>query len=213
MLGLADFLDRLPHELSGGQQQRVAIARALAKEASVLLLDEPLVNLDFKLREALEVELKGLLAKTGTTVVYTSSDPRDAFAMADHLILLDAGALLQTGAPMDIYQRPNSLAVARLLSDPQVNFLPDEPEALVRPEHVALGPGERTYLLRVAGLETNGTFTYLHGAARLASNASTGAQDESWTIRLEGISANLADEVEVHVSARDIVRFPAVSNG
>ena len=95
MLQLPDLLDRLPHELSGGQQQRLAIARALAKDARVLLLDEPLVNLDFKLREALEHELRSLLRQMSTVVIYTSSDPRDAFALGDEVLLLAAGRKLQ----------------------------------------------------------------------------------------------------------------------
>ena len=80
VLGLENLLQRLPNELSGGQQQRLAIARALAQQARVLLLDEPLVNLDYKLREALVLELQGLLQQTDTTVIYTTTDPKDAFA-------------------------------------------------------------------------------------------------------------------------------------
>jgi glycerol transport system ATP-binding protein len=90
-LGIGEFLQRMPDELSGGQQQRLAIARALAKEGKVLLLDEPLVNLDYKLREALALELRGLLNDTDTTVIYTTTDPKDAFTLGDELVLLEQG--------------------------------------------------------------------------------------------------------------------------
>ena len=99
-LQLSELLDRMPHELSGGQQQRLAIARALAKSARVLLLDEPLVNLDFKLREILEYELRDLLRATNTIVIYTSSDPRDAFSLGDQLLLLADGRKVQAGPPI-----------------------------------------------------------------------------------------------------------------
>ena len=96
-LQIDDFLTRFPHELSGGQQQRLAIARALASDADVLVMDEPLVNLDFKLREALTVELRSLLAEQSTVVVYTSSDKRDAFSMADELVLQNNGHFFRIG--------------------------------------------------------------------------------------------------------------------
>ena len=90
-LGLESLLARYPHELSGGQQQRVAIGRALAKGARALVLDEPLVNLDYKLRESLREELRGLLVAEGLTVVYTTTDPVDAFAMAHDVVLITGG--------------------------------------------------------------------------------------------------------------------------
>ena len=133
-LQIQPLLSRLPHELSGGQQQRLAIARALAKQAPVLLLDEPLVNLDFKLREALEVELRELLHQTNTVVIYTSSDPRDAFTLGDEVLLLAAGAKLQAGAPLDVYLRPQSLAAMQLMADPGVNvFQRDSKTCALRP--------------------------------------------------------------------------------
>ena len=109
-LGITELLQRLPSELSGGQQQRLAIARALAQRADVLVLDEPLVNLDYKLREALVLELKTLLAETGATVIYTSTDPRDAFALGDRVLLLHEQSMLQSGTPLDLYRSPKCLA-------------------------------------------------------------------------------------------------------
>ena len=120
-LGLSELLDRLPAQLSGGQQQRVAIGRALAKGARVLVLDEPLVNLDYKLREELEVELRNMLTDGELTVVYTTSDPRDAFNLGDEVVLLEEGRILQSGPPLAVYRAPASEAAANLMSDPGVN--------------------------------------------------------------------------------------------
>ena len=99
-LQLTDLLDRTPAELSGGQQQRLAIGRALASNARVLLLDEPFVNLDFRLRERLTLELAELLRSTGTTALFASSDCRDAFALADSLVLVADQEVLQNGQPL-----------------------------------------------------------------------------------------------------------------
>jgi glycerol transport system ATP-binding protein len=101
-LGLGELLDRYPHELSGGQQQRVAIGRALAKGARVLVLDEPLVNLDYKLREALRDELRDVLRAEGLTVIYTTTDPVDAFAMANEVVLMEDHTFVQVGAPVEV---------------------------------------------------------------------------------------------------------------
>ena len=97
------FLDRLPAELSGGQQQRVALARALAKSAPLTLLDEPLVNLDYKLREELREELAQLFAASDSTVVYATTEPTEALLLGGFTAVLDAGELLQYGRTADVY--------------------------------------------------------------------------------------------------------------
>jgi glycerol transport system ATP-binding protein len=203
MLRIPELLDRLPHELSGGQQQRLAIARALAKDARVLLLDEPLVNLDFKLREALEVELRELLAATDTVVIYTSSDPRDAFALGDEVLLLRDGAKLQSGSPVDVYRNPANLAAMELLADPGVNrFSLDGRACALRPEHVAIGrlqDGERIdFEMQVAACETSGDESFIHGRVL----------DEEWVIRCHGMQ-DVKPGVELALSARaaDVARF------
>ncbi|MCR8548840.1 ABC transporter ATP-binding protein [Salipiger sp. P9] len=123
-VGLADFTDRRPGRLSGGQQQRVAIARALVKKAPVLLLDEPFVNLDYKLREGLREELIDILtAETGTMVVYASTDPREALQMGDRVVLLSEGRVVQAGPPRTVYGAPVSVAAAQVVSDPPINLL------------------------------------------------------------------------------------------
>jgi glycerol transport system ATP-binding protein len=117
------FLQRLPAELSGGQQQRVALARALAKQAPLMLLDEPLVNLDYKLREELRDELTALFAAGESTVVYATTEPGEALLLGGYTAVLDQGELLQYGPTAEVFHRPVSLRVARAFSDPPMNLL------------------------------------------------------------------------------------------
>ena len=117
------FLDRLPAELSGGQQQRVALARALAKGAPLMLLDEPLVNLDYKLREELREELTQLFAAGQSTVVYATTEPGEALLLGGYTAVLDEGQLLQYGPTAEVFHAPNSLRVARAFSDPPMNLI------------------------------------------------------------------------------------------
>jgi glycerol transport system ATP-binding protein len=122
-LHIVPFLDRLPAELSGGQQQRVALARALAKQAPLMLLDEPLVNLDYKLREELREELSQLFAAGDSTVVYATTEPTEALLLGGHTAVLDAGELLQYGPTAEVFHQPKSIRVARAFSDPPMNLL------------------------------------------------------------------------------------------
>ncbi|MFM2069308.1 MAG: hypothetical protein RLZZ584_4217, partial [Pseudomonadota bacterium] len=120
------FLDRLPAELSGGQQQRVALARALAKAAPLMLLDEPLVNLDYKLREELREELSQLFASGDSTVVYATTEPAEALLLGGYTAVMDAGELLQYGPTAEVFHAPASIRVARAFSDPPMNLLAAE---------------------------------------------------------------------------------------
>ena len=122
-LHIEPFLKRLPAELSGGQQQRVALARALAKKAPLMLLDEPLVNLDYKLREELRDELSALFATGESTVVYATTEPTEALLLGGYTAVLDAGELLQYGATAEVFHRPQSIRVARAFSDPPMNLV------------------------------------------------------------------------------------------
>ena len=117
------FLDRYPAELSGGQQQRVALARALAKGAPLMLLDEPLVNLDYKLREELREELTQLFASGDSTVVYATTEPGEALLLGGYTAVLHEGRLLQYGPTAEVFHAPASLQVARAFSDPPMNLL------------------------------------------------------------------------------------------
>ena len=123
-LHITPYLKRLPAELSGGQQQRVALARALAKQAPLMLLDEPLVNLDYKLREGLREELSSLFARGDSTVVYATTEPTEALLLGGYTAVMDAGELLQYGRTVDVFHRPCSIRVAAAFSDPPMNLLP-----------------------------------------------------------------------------------------
>ncbi|MBT8371773.1 MAG: ABC transporter ATP-binding protein [Desulfobacterales bacterium] len=123
ILHIEDLLDRLPAELSGGQQQRIAIARALIKEAQLLLLDEPLVNLDYKLREDLRIELQEIFEQREAIVVYTTTEPTEALMLGGNVVVLDDGRTLQTGRTPDVYHNPATTKVAEVFSDPPINYL------------------------------------------------------------------------------------------
>ena len=123
------FLDRYPAELSGGQQQRVALARALAKGAPLMLLDEPLVNLDYKLREELREELTQLFAAGDSTVIYATTEPGEALLLGGYTAVMDGGELLQYGPTAEVFHAPQSLRVARAFSDPPMNLIPALPAA------------------------------------------------------------------------------------
>jgi glycerol transport system ATP-binding protein len=121
LMRLTPMLRRMPSELSGGQQQRVAIARALVKDAELILLDEPLANLDYKLREELRDELPKLFAGRDCTVVYATTEPSEALLLGGHTGLLHEGRVVQYGPTSTIYRQPASLLAARVFSDPPIN--------------------------------------------------------------------------------------------
>ena len=117
MVQLQDFARRKPHQLSGGQQQRVAIARAVVKRPQLLLLDEPLSALDYKLRRTMQVELKRLQRELGITFVFVTHDQEEALSMSDRVVVLKDGAIQQLGTPREIYERPANLFTARFVGE------------------------------------------------------------------------------------------------
>ncbi|MCE4620976.1 MAG: ABC transporter ATP-binding protein [Desulfurococcales archaeon] len=123
LLGIEELLDRYPAQLSGGQQQRVALARALVKEPSVLLLDEPLSNLDALLRIRIRSELKKLQEELGITSIYVTHDQSEALAMAEKIAIISNGVLQQVGSPWDVYNRPRNVFVASFIGSPPANLL------------------------------------------------------------------------------------------
>jgi glycerol transport system ATP-binding protein len=207
MLGISELLERYPEQLSGGQQQRVAIARALAKDARVLVLDEPLVNLDFKLREAFEGELREMLQAQDLMVIYTTSDPRDAFNLGDEVLLLHDHTLVQAGAPVEVYQTPVSAVAADLMSDPGINrWTRGDVLHGVRPEHLEMrsrAVDDVMFAAELLSLETNGSETYLHCRVEGAH----------WVARIEGLPGagrglRAGESVQLFATADAVLTFP-----
>ncbi len=176
LLRLESCLDRKPLELSGGQQQRVALARAIVKKASLVLLDEPLANLDYKLREELRAELPKLFAETGSIVVYATTEPLEALLLGGHTATMNEGRVTHFGPSGEAYRRPNSLETARIFSDPPLNILPvaDAPQPerypgvstlAFRAHHLRLDrqtPEAHAFTLDVLSSEITGSETYVH---------------------------------------------------
>ncbi|MFK7997688.1 MAG: ABC transporter ATP-binding protein [Granulosicoccus sp.] len=146
LLGLSDYLGRKPSQLSGGQQQRVALGRAIIAEKPVCLMDEPLSNLDAKLRNTMRTEIRDLQQSLGFSMVYVTHDQAEAITMADQVVLMKAGRIEQSASPREIYERPATAFVAGFIGTPPMNLIKaDElgvvaPDILVgvRPEHVRL---------------------------------------------------------------------------
>jgi multiple sugar transport system ATP-binding protein len=126
ILGLAGYLDRKPKALSGGQRQRVALGRAIVRDAKVFLMDEPLSNLDAKLRVAMRAELIKLHERLGTTTIYVTHDQIEAMTMATRIVVMKDGRIQQIGAPKEIYDNPNNMFVAGFIGTPAMNFLTGE---------------------------------------------------------------------------------------
>lgn len=153
VVGLTPYLNRKPSELSGGQRQRVALARAMVKKPKVFLMDEPLSNLDAKLRQQMRVELIELHKRLGTTFIYVTHDQVEAMSMGDNIILMDKGIIMQRSSPKEMYHNPQNAYTAQFIGTPPMNIVDDMvPEIKVgfRPEKTSLiDPGES--LLNISG--------------------------------------------------------------
>ena len=126
MLNISDLLDKFPHQTSGGQKQRIAIARGIVKQTDVFVLDDPLVGLDFKLREQLIDDLKVLQSRLGHTFLYTTSDPLEALSLAQTLAILHDGRVIEKGGPMELYENAQTLDCMRILGFPSANVIEGE---------------------------------------------------------------------------------------
>lgn len=124
IVGITELLERYPLELSGGQQQRVAIARTIARKRALVLLDEPLVNLDYKLREHLRSEFRRIFTDSDTIAVYASSEPREALILNGDMLVLSEGRVIQHGPAVEVYARPETVTAARQISDPPMSIIP-----------------------------------------------------------------------------------------
>ena len=196
-LHIEPFLKRLPAELSGGQQQRVALARALAKKAPLMLLDEPLVNLDYKLREELREELSQLFATGESTVVYATTEPTEALLLGGYTAVLDAGRLLQYGPTAEVFHRPKSIRVARAFSDPPMNLLAGSAATLG--VTLAAGVNLSVPLPSTSAAERTGTLTIGVRASALRVRRRTGDLALPGQVELAEISGS---DTFVHVDTQ-----------
>jgi sn-glycerol 3-phosphate transport system ATP-binding protein len=169
ILELRPFLDRKPRALSGGQRQRVAMGRAIVREPAVFLFDEPLSNLDAKLRVQMRVELQALHRRLRTTSLYVTHDQVEAMTLAHRMIVMNAGRAEQIGAPIDVYAKPASTFVAGFIGSPPMNLIPSQRGGRdvllgVRPEHLEpCGAAEATLTAEVDLVEPLGADTLAHG--------------------------------------------------
>src|SRR6266446_5131081 len=135
ILGIESLLQRKPRQLSGGQRQRVALGRAIVRDPKVFLFDEPLSNLDAKLRVQMRVELKKLHERLGTTAIYVTHDQVEAMTLADRLVVMNAGNVDQIGPPLDLYEQPATVFVAGFIGSPAMNLIAGR----LQPDGVAIG--------------------------------------------------------------------------
>jgi sn-glycerol 3-phosphate transport system ATP-binding protein len=193
ILGLNGLMQRTPRQLSGGQRQRVAMGRAIVRDPAAFLFDEPLSNLDAKLRVQMRLEIKKLHQSVKTTSIYVTHDQVEAMTLADRLIVMNAGKFDHVGTPMDVYERPSTLFVAGFIGSPSMNIIPMElssdgnevkepggstfklAERIVnssgasvmvgiRPEHITLANGEKdAFQIPVELVEVLGADTLVHG--------------------------------------------------
>src|SRR6478609_5214409 len=153
IVGLAQLLDRKPSQLSGGQRQRVALGRAIVAEARVCLMDEPLSNLDAKLRHEMRTEIRALQQRLGMTMIYVTHDQTEAMTMADRVVLMRDGRIEQNGSPEELYNRPATAFTARFIGTPPMNLVRQGDRLIgVRPEHVRIA-ADGDHVARVKAVE------------------------------------------------------------
>ncbi|MBW3098574.1 ABC transporter ATP-binding protein [Pseudohoeflea coraliihabitans] len=229
LMKLTPYLDRTPLNLSGGQQQRTALARALVKDAELVLLDEPLANLDYKLREELRVELPKIFAETGAIFVYATTEPHEALLLGGKTATLHEGRVTQFDRTIDVYNAPSDLLTAQTFSDPPMNMVPvtktgdafvveqsrlrvpahlgglaDGAYTLgVRPHHLSLRPPEGealTIACRVSTTEITGSESFIHLESAHAPMVAL----------LHGVHRiGIGDQIPAYIAGRDVFIFDA----
>ena len=221
LLRLTPYLGRMPLSLSGGQQQRTALARAIVKGAGLVLLDEPLANLDYKLREELRAELPRLFAESGAILVYATTEPTEALLLGGSTATLHEGRVTQFGPTLDVFRRPRDLITARLFSDPPLNTLsvvmrggvisapglpalptpalPDGDYVMaVQPRHLRLAGEGPLMRGRVTVTEITGSESYIH----------VDLGDASWVVQAAGVQEHaLGSEVGVRIDPARLMFF------
>lgn len=231
LMKLIPYLERIPLNLSGGQQQRTALARALVKDAELVLLDEPLANLDYKLREELRVELPKLFAETGAILVYATTEPQEALLLGGHTATLSEGQVTQFGPSIDVHNNPVDLVTAQTFSDPPLNifdvsktgneidfhgeklFVSGDVGALadgsykigVRPYHIRLSKPDSNSMIvmsKVSTTEITGSESFIH----IERNG------YKWVALTHGVHrVEIGDEIPVYLDAADFFVFDAAN--
>ncbi|MGJ8615921.1 MAG: sn-glycerol-3-phosphate import ATP-binding protein UgpC [Sulfitobacter sp.] len=225
LLQLEPYLDRRPRDLSGGQRQRVAMGRAIVREPAVFLFDEPLSNLDAKLRVQMRLEIRDLQNRLGITSLYVTHDQVEAMTMADRMIVMNAGRAEQIGTPLEVYERPQTLFAAQFIGSPSMNVMDGIVEngtlrigeavldvgakisgkvtVGIRPEHVTADP-EGPLSITVQMGEPLGANTLLHG--RFAGTA------DAFTISLPGVHhAQNGTEISFGIDPKNLHFFDPTS--
>jgi multiple sugar transport system ATP-binding protein len=195
ILGLTPLLERFPRQLSGGQRQRVAMGRAIVRDPQVFLFDEPLSNLDAKLRVAMRTEIKALHQRLRTTTVYVTHDQIEAMTMADKIVVMHDGVVEQIGEPLDLYDRPANLFVAGFIGSPAMNFMKGRIE------------GGRFVA------DNGASLPIANGAAAKSGRASYGFRPEHLTVAGDGVETRVVvveptgseTQVVVECSGQEIV--------
>lgn len=228
MLHIEALLDRLPAELSGGQQQRTAIARALIKDAELLLLDEPLVNLDYKLREELRAEMREIFKRRQSIVVYATTEPLEALALGGNTAVLYEGRLEQFGLTIDVYQHPQTARIAQAFSDPAMNFIAGRVDAnnlflgdarqVPLQQHLSgLKPGEYRFGMRASHLQIRRkTEMDIEFQATLDLAEISGSEtfvhvfhnESAWTVQQQGIhDYRMGEQTQVYIDPARLYVF------
>src|SRR5919106_2298532 len=228
ILELKDFLLRKPRQLSGGQRQRVAMGRAIVREPAVFLFDEPLSNLDAKLRVQMRIEIRQLQQRLGTTGIYVTHDQVEAMTLGDRLMVMNDGIVEQVGTPLEVYARPASTFVAGFIGSPAMNFLDatlsedgatvragemglplanplpahaGQPVTLgLRPEHLTLAPpADAALTLEVALVEALGADTVVHGRTAAGRAGVSARLDGTTTVAIGEILPLAIQPVHMHL--------------
>ena len=229
LLKLTPYLDRAPLSLSGGQQQRTALARAIVKNAGLVLLDEPLANLDYKLREELRAELPRIFGESGAIFVYATTEPSEALLLGGHTATLSEGRVTQFGSTVEVYRHPADLVTAKTFSDPPLNTIratkagealtidtgatrialppslrdvADGPYILgIRAHHLSIGAGKPGSALLAARVNV----TEITGSESFVHLDHAG---ENWVMLARGIhNLPAGEEIAVHLDTRHIILF------
>jgi multiple sugar transport system ATP-binding protein len=215
LLGIDQHLERRPRQLSGGERQRVALARALVREPQVFLLDEPLSNLDAKLRTSARDELKRFQQRVGTTTIYVTHDQAEAMGLGDRIAVMDRGRVRQLGRPVEVYDEPADTFVATFIGSPPMNLVPRDGRFVgFRPEHLlpvenVPGPHRATVPFSVERIE------YLSGDRHVYGTATRIGEDTRVIARLPATVSTPIAAGETHQFAvhPDRLRFFDVASG